>query len=87
MIKEFLFRVYFFKRKRSNFAFQNILIIYTGKECDQLINAFNSYLFWGLRIFGIVSATPDYKPGDTVLGIPVMATVDTISDTLGTLFH
>ncbi len=82
MLKELLFRLYFFKRKRSNFAFQNILIIYTGKECDTLIQAFNSYLFWGLRVFGIISATPAVKQGGYINGIPVMGTLDNLSETL-----
>lgn len=82
ILKELLFRLYFFKRKRSSFAFQNILVLYTGPECDELISTFSNYLFWGLRVFGLITTTGAHRIGQCIHGVPVIGSLDTLSDVL-----
>lgn len=82
VLKEYLLRIYLLSQKRSEVAFRNILIVARGEECRKIIELFNQFWFWGLRIFGIVTTSQSTRSKDEIAGIKVIGNLNDIPDIL-----
>ena len=81
--KEVMFRLFFFSKEKNKLAYRNILIICSNqKDCREFISTFNSYFFWGLSVFGVVSADEKCLVKKEIDGVPVLGTLDNLSKIL-----
>ncbi|MCD6459872.1 sugar transferase, partial [bacterium] len=81
--KEVLFRVFFFSKKKANFSYRNILIVCSNKkDCIEFINIFNSYFFWGLKVFGVVPVDDNIIEKKQIAGVPVLGSLNKLSNIL-----
>jgi len=81
--KEVCFRLFFFSKEKAHIAYRNILIICSNpKDCVDFIDMFDSYFFWGLSVYGVVTVNDKILDNKDIQGVPVLGTLNNLSNIL-----
>jgi len=83
-IKTVVFQNFLLRRREAGKDSRSMLLVGSGAPLIEFMDLLDSHPYWGIELAGVVSDSPELKPGQRVWGVEVIGTLDTALDVLRT---